>query len=101
MKTSIMAAVVAVLMATPALAGKVDRRANHQQARIAQGVASGQLTAHEAAKLERKEARLERQIDRQRADGGGLSAVERARIQKHENALSRQIYRQKHDGQAR
>ena len=91
------AAVIAVLMATPALASGVDRRSDRQQARIAQGLNSGELTAHEAARLERKESRLDRQIDRHRADGGGLSAGERARIQRHENSLSRQIYRQKHD----
>ena len=101
MKTTMIAAVMAVLMGTPALAAGVDRRADRQQARIAQGIQSGELTAREAAKLERKEARLGRTIERQREDGGGLSAGERARIQRQENRLSREIYRQKHDGQSR
>lgn len=93
------AVLAALTLALPALAAGVDRRERHQQARIAQGVASGELTPRETARLERKEARVHRQIQRARADGGGLSAAERARIQRHQNRVSRQIYREKHDGQ--
>ena len=101
MKTRMIAAVIAVLMGSPALAAQVDRRADTQQGRIAQGVASGSLTAHEAGRLERKEARLDREIARDRRDGPGLTERERAKINRHENRLSRDIYRQKHDGQRR
>lgn len=101
MAKTLLAVVAAVLMASPALAAGVDRRQNRQQARIAQGVRSGELTAVEAARLERQQVRLGREIARDRADGPGLTLRERAKIQRHENRLSRQIYRQKHDGQAR
>ncbi len=95
-------AVAAALLSltAPALAGEVDRREARQQARIADGVRSGELTPRETARLERKEARVQREIRRDRAENGGtLSPAERASIDRQQNRLSRQIYRQKHDGQ--
>ena len=74
-------------------------RERRQQARIAQGARSGELTPAEAARLERKQARLRRQIRRDRVDGGGLSARERSRINRQQNQLNRKIYREKHDNQ--
>ena len=74
-------------------------RKQTQQARIAQGVRSGALTAAETARLQRQEAALNAQIRRDRVDGGGLSVAERARIQREQNQLSRQIAAQKHDAQ--
>jgi hypothetical protein len=77
---------------------EVGKRAENQQDRIAQGVKSGQLTAGEAAHLERNEARINQQIraDRQ-ANGGKLTAQERAQINREQNKQSRQIYRDKHN----
>ncbi len=70
------------------------------QARIGEGVESGQLTPRETARLERKEARVRSEIRRDRAaNGGTLTPAEKARINRQENRLSRQIYRQKHDAQ--
>jgi hypothetical protein len=80
-------------------AGEIHRRQVRQQKRIGEGVESGQLTAKETARLERKEVRLNREIRRDRADGGGLSAKERAKINRQQNRISRDIYRQKHDAQ--
>ncbi|MCC6337884.1 MAG: hypothetical protein IT380_28295 [Myxococcales bacterium] len=91
----------ALLLATPALAAPVGARAAHQQGRINQGVASGELTRPEAARMQRQHNRLEREIARDRVDGGGLTAKERVKIQHHENQLSKRIYVQKHDGQSR
>jgi hypothetical protein len=79
--------------------GRIRTRQARQQQRIAQGIESGQLTARETARLERKETRLNREIRRDRADGGGLSAQERTKINRQQNRLSRQIYREKHDRQ--
>lgn len=96
----LLAAVLAVAVATPSLAAEVDRRQRNQQARIAEGVQSGELTPRETARLERKEARVRREIRRDRAaNGGTLTPAEKARVNRQENRLSRQIYRQKHDGQ--
>ncbi len=92
------AAVLAIGLAVPALAGEVDRRQANQQGRIAEGVESGQLTPGEAARLERKEARIRRQINRDRAaNGGTLTPAERARINREENRTSRQIYDARHN----
>lgn len=79
-------------------AATIDQRRENQQDRIAQGVRSGQLTAHETASLERGEARVNRQIRTDRLDHNGhLTAGERARINGEQNRLSRQIYRDKHN----
>jgi uncharacterized protein YdbL (DUF1318 family) len=103
MKTTfgkLVAALLVLSAAAPALAAEVDRRQANQQARIGEGVQSGQLTPHEAARLERKEARIHREIHRDRAaNGGELTPAQKASINRQENRTSRQIYRQKHDAQ--
>ena len=96
----IAAALLAVATATPALAAEVDRREARQQERIGEGVESGQLTPRETARLERKEARIHREVQRDRAaNGGTLTPAEKARINRQQNHVSNQIYRQKHDAQ--
>jgi exonuclease VII large subunit len=88
-----------LLAATPAEAGRIRVRAERQQARIAQGVRSGSLTAREIARIEAREAALARDVRILRRDG--LSPRERARIERRQDRLSRDIYRQKHDRQRR
>jgi hypothetical protein len=79
---------------------EVGQRERNQQERIAQGVKSGQLTAGEASRLEGREAHINREIRRDRAENGGtLTPAERRRINRQENRTSRAIYRQKHDAQ--
>jgi hypothetical protein len=91
-----------LLPATPAEAGRIHNREKRQQARIAQGVASGQLTAGETARLEGREARLHRDVRAMRtANGGPLTPGERARVERRQDRLSRSIYRQKHDARTR
>lgn len=98
--TRILAACLTLAVAAPALAAEVDQRAENQQDRIAQGVKSGQLTPGETARLERKEARIDRQIQRDRAQNGGkLTPAERRQINREQNRTSRQIYRAKHNGE--
>src|SRR5215471_7651390 len=67
---------------------EVGKRQENQQDRIAQGVKSGQLTAGEAARLERHEAGVNHEIARDRANGGKLTAQERAQINRQENRNS-------------
>jgi hypothetical protein len=94
----ILAAVLAVSTYTTAFAAEVDRRQANQQARIAEGVKSGQLTPHETARLERKEAKIRREVRRDRAaNGGKLTAAEKARVNRQEDRTSRQIDRAKHN----
>jgi|APLak6261675434_1056106.scaffolds.fasta_scaffold00216_13 hypothetical protein len=99
MKT--MTLMLGLLVSSTVFAAPPEARAAAQQARIQQGVASGQLTGPEARRLERREARLQREIVRDRIDGGGLSAAERARIERRQDRLSRGIAHQKHDLQTR
>ncbi len=75
----------------------VQRNIN-QQERIKAGVASGELTRKETAKLERGQARVEHKEAVAGRDGH-VSAREEARIQGAENNQSKKIYRQKHDAQ--
>jgi len=78
---------------------EVGKRAENQQDRIAQGVKSGQLTAGETAKLESKDAGINREIRNDRAaNGGTLTAAEKAQVNHQQNKVSRQIYRDKHNG---
>lgn len=93
--------ILALTMAGAASAQRIENRKDTQQARIANGVRTGELTARETARLEAREAALNRQIRRDRVDGGGLTLAERARIEREQNALSRSIARQKNDAQRR
>jgi hypothetical protein len=86
-----------LLLAAMLSAQQIKQRQENQQDRIAQGVASGELTPRETARLERREANLNRTIARDRKTGGGLSPQERRRITRRQNSVSRDIRRQKHD----
>lgn len=72
------------------------RRNVDQQARIGQGVQSGQLTNHEAAQLERGQARV---TGREAAAGadGRVGPYEQGAIQTAENRQSARIHRKKHN----
>jgi hypothetical protein len=78
---------------------EVGKRAENQQDRIAQGVKSGQMTAGETARIEKKEAAVNNEIRADRkANGGKLDASEKKDINRQQNKMSRQIYREKHNG---
>ena len=88
-------AAVAQTAPPPGTAGQ--RKAN-QQARIAQGVKSGQLTAHETANLEHREASVNKEERNMRAgDNGKLTAADRAALNNRQNKISNSIYRDKHN----
>ena len=78
----------------------VTKRQENQQARIAQGVKSGQLTAKETEHLEAREAKIQHDKKVAKSDGA-VTPAERAKLQREENHTSRAIYRQKHDAQKR
>jgi hypothetical protein len=81
---------------------EVGKRAENQQDRIANGVASGQLTAGEAARLENQQKNLHQEVSADRAaNGGSLTPAERRQVNRQQNRASRNIYRQKHDNQHR
>ena len=94
------AAGMVLASASPAEAGRISDRKSNQQQRISQGVASGQLTARETARLEGREAALNRSVARMRSNNGGtLTPGERFRVEQRQDRISRGIYLQKHDGQ--
>jgi hypothetical protein len=77
----------------------VNARQARQQQRIGEGVENGSLTAGEAAKLETKETKLNKEEARFRKSGGQLTPAEKAKLEKQENTLSKDIDKQKHDAQ--
>ena len=88
--------IAASLVAGSAGAATIHQRRVNQQERIAGGIASGQLSPREAARIEHQEARLGTELRYFRADGT-LSPRERAIVNSQQNRLSREIYREKHD----
>jgi hypothetical protein len=79
-------------------AAQINQRKEKQQDRIANGVASGQLTAGETANLERKESNLNKEEKLMRSENNGkLTAADRKVLNQQQNHLSSQIYREKHD----
>jgi hypothetical protein len=78
--------------------GRVEPRAGNQQARIANGAKSGQLTPRETGRLENREANINREVRNDRtANGGKFTPQERAQVNHQQNAVSRQIYDDKHN----
>jgi hypothetical protein len=85
-------------MAQSTSGSKIQDRKENQQDRIANGVASGELTAGEAQKLENQESKINREIRRDRnANGGNLTNVEKQRLNRQQYALSKEIYNKKHN----
>ncbi|HEX6624485.1 MAG TPA: hypothetical protein VF064_12295 [Pyrinomonadaceae bacterium] len=79
----------------------INGHQHHQQARIRQGVRSGELTRRETARLQAEQARIRVQEAFARRSGGEFTLRERRRIAHEQQQASRHIYRQKHDGQDR
>jgi hypothetical protein len=80
----------------------IQERKGDQQQRIAQGVRSGQLTPHETANLERREASVNREEHAmRRADNGHLTRADKAALTKRQNQISRSIYKDKHNAAVR
>jgi hypothetical protein len=99
MKSLILATIAAAFFAASLPADqKIAARKENQQDRIAQGVKSGQLTAGETARLETKEARVNKEIRTDRAaNGGKLTGAEKAQVNHQQNKMSRAIYKDKHN----
>jgi hypothetical protein len=79
---------------------EITKRQENQQARIAQGVKSGQLTAKETEHLEAREAKIQHDKRVAKSDGK-VTHAEREKLRHEENRTSKAIYRQKHDAQHR
>lgn len=98
MKKFFQIAVIAAVMVAGASAAEVDGRLNWEQARINQGIRSGQLTPGETARLEGQQNRIRSEVAAERAmNGGRLTPGEWRQVNRQENRLSRNIYRDKHN----
>src|SRR5262245_34720445 len=94
--TFIMSLSLAAFANTP----RINRRERNQQQRIAHGIADGELTAREAARLEREQAHIYRTERRFKADGV-VTYRERQRLDRELDQANRRIYRNTHDNQDR
>ncbi len=82
---------------TIAMAGPFTWRETRQQARIYQGVDTGQITTREYQRLEREQGRIEAYREHAWSDGN-LSASEARHLTRAQNRASRDIWRAKHNG---
>ena len=80
-------------------AAPINARQSNQDARIARGVATGQLTLVETARLSARQNRIERVEQRYRRNDGRLGPAERCDLNHRLNHASGAIYRNKHDRQ--
>jgi hypothetical protein len=78
----------------------IDAHQRHQQARIHQGKASGELTGHEARRLHREQRAIRHAEAHAKADGV-VTAKERAHLHHMQHKASQDIRHQKHDTQQR
>ena len=81
-------------------AARVENRQDRQDTRIDQGVASGELTRPEQARMEVQQARIGRMENRIEADGK-VTGKEALRLERKQDQASRSIARNKHDRQDR
>jgi len=76
---------------------KVNGRRFTQQGRIANGAASGKLTAHETQNLEKRQGKLNNKIKQDRNSNGKFTARERGQVNRQQNRISRSINRDKNN----
>lgn len=77
----------------------IDKREANQQARIAQGAASGSLTGKETQRLEKEQARIDTAEANAKADGK-VTRHERRKIHAMQDAASKDIHHKKHNDRA-
>jgi hypothetical protein len=106
MMAKILVAVSAMLLVTSGIAYAeadtpgIDQRQANQERRIDQGIASGQLTEREAARLNKQQDHIDNMENKAKADGV-VTKKERARIHDAQDRASRSVARQKHDAQGK
>ena len=106
-RTPFAAAAIALLSASsfaqpakpaPTATPRIDARQAQQEARINQGVKTGTLTRHEAARLDREQGAIRRVEAKAKADGV-VTPQERHRLTRLQDKAGQDIQRQKHDAQ--
>ena len=93
-------AAVTIIYSTSSMAVMINEQQHNQQARIQQGVVSGELTKRETVRLSKQQIKIQRKEMRFKSDGQ-FTKKERALVQRDLNRQNKAIYRQKHDQQQR
>lgn len=76
---------------------EVGQRQTNQQQRIGNGIANGNLSAGQAARLENGQAGINQEVRADRsANGGTLTPGEKQQVNQQQNQTSGQIYNAKH-----
>lgn len=91
---------IALSGATTISEAGINDRQDRQQKRINHGIATGELTAKEAVRMQRQQNRIDHKEKRYRSEGL-LTKRERIDLHTDLNKTNRRIYRQKHDAQSR
>ncbi len=79
-------------------ANEVNTRQGNQQARVANGVNSGQMTPGEARNVQNRDSSIANQAARDRAaNGGNLTNTQKAQINQRQNNVSRSIANDNHN----
>ena len=79
-------------------ANEVNTRQGNQQARVNQGVRSGQLTPGETRNIQNRDSSINAQAQQdRRANGGTLNPQERQQINQRQNNVSQSINQDKHN----
>jgi hypothetical protein len=95
--TLALAVAVVAPAVTPADAGPLKNTFLRQQARIANGVANGQLGPGEFARLQKQQARILKEAAVLKANDGKLGPLERAYLRARQGGASANIFIKKHN----
>ncbi len=102
------AAAFAILLSGPVFAqeaidpghprvNEIQGRIDNQENRVNQGIGQGQINGRQAARDDARDARVERQLQRDEAKHGGhITKGEQAKLNRELNHNSRAIYNQRH-----
>lgn len=90
------AVVTGLLWSDSALAGEIKKRQVKQQARISEGIESGELNQNEIRNLEQEQNRI-RKFKRKSLSDGKLTVRERVKIDNMQDRAGKHIYGSKHN----
>jgi hypothetical protein len=77
---------------------QVNRRETRQQKRIANGINNGSLSPQQTANLEKREASVQNQQQKDMAaHNGHLTKTEQRQLNRRQNHISKSIYKDKHN----
>ena len=96
MRRTILTVAAALLVASPVLAGDIERHENNQDQRIENGVESGRITPKEAQRLENEQETIKDERARALEDGR-ITHKEHREIRHDQKKANRDIHKKKHN----